>query len=187
MKISDKLLLPRLLILVGGGSFFFAFKDWLILPIAAMIWFKFEYKQLKPSQRKNMLKISLMLGLFLMVFDFVIENLGAVFPTYPGYWVSKNSHFLVLHVPIEVMLTCFFGGAAWTLFVYHKRNDWKFIIFNSVLWSVGGTAGERFLNEIKLMAYGNGWLSLPHAFLAYLATFFLLHYILYKIPVKQKP
>lgn len=183
MKIKDKLLLPRLLILVGGGSFFYMFKDWLILPIVAMIWFKFEYKQLKISQRKNMLKISLMLGLFLMIFDFVIENLGAIF----GYWVSINSHLFVLAVPIEVMLTCFFGGAAWTLFIYQKRDNWKFVNFNSVLWSVGGTAGERFLNKINFMAYGNGWLSLPHAFLAYLATFLLLHYIAYKITVKQKP
>lgn len=182
MKVDDKPFLFRTSILVIGGFFFYVFQDWLILPIVAMIWFLFEYRQLKISKRGNMLKISIILGLFLMIFDFVVENLGAIFE----YWVSMNSHLLVLAVPIEVMLTCFFGGAAWLLFAHPRRDNRKFVIFNSVLWSGGGTAGEWFLNKIRFMAYGNGWLSLPHAFSAYLLTFFILHWLVCKISVEQK-
>lgn len=182
MEINDKPLLFRTLILVIGGFFFYIFRDWLILPIVAIIWFLFEYRQLKISKGENTLKISIILGLFLMIFDFVIENLGAIF----GYWVSINSHLLVLAVPIEVMLTCFFGGAAWLLFTYPRRDNRKFVIFNSVLWSGGGTVGEWFLNNIKFMAYGNGWLSLPHAFSAYLFTFFILHCLVCEISAEQK-
>jgi len=174
MKINNKLFFSRILILVIGGFFFYIFQDWLILPIFAIIWFLFEYKKLKFSKRKNMLKISLIIGVFLMIFDFVIENLGYTY----GFWVSKQSYLFVLYVPIEVMLTCFFGGAAWTLFAYPRFGDRKFVIFNPILWTMGGTVGEWFLNSINFMTYGNGWLSLPHAFLAYLFTFFILHYII---------
>jgi hypothetical protein len=174
---ETKLLFSRILLLVIGGSFFVVVQDWLILPAVASIWLLFEYKLLK-TFRIHFFKV-IQVGIFLMIFDFILENLGYLL----GYWISMQSHLFILYVPIEVMLTCLFGGAAWALFSYPNRGNRNFVIANSVIWSIGGTAGEWFLNLINFMSYGNGWRSLPHAFATYLCTFFILHYLLSKINV----
>ena len=177
MKNANLMILIKSILLVFGGFLFVVIQDWLILPIVAIIWFLVEYWNLEPSKRKKLLIPSFVVGIFLMVFDFIIENLGFVY----GFWESMNSHLFVLYVPIEVMLTCVFGAAAWAIFSYANHKNKFFIILNTIIWSIGGTAGEWFLNLIGFMSYGNGWLSLPHAFISYIITFLILHSILYKI------
>lgn len=172
MKKSIELIF-RILILVLGGIFFVVLQKWFILPIFALIWFLFELGNTK-EKRMKYLKIAISMGIFLMVFDFIFENFGAVY----GYWRTINSSFFVYLVPIEIMLTCIFGGAAWYFFI-SKYNNKFFIITNLIIWSIGGMLGEMFLISINFMNYGNGWLSMPHAFVSYLLTFILLYSINY--------
>lgn len=65
----------------------------------------FEYQK---NTRKN-LEIALTIGVFLMSFDFVFENVGTLLFE---YWGTRGSYLFVLAVPVEVMLACFFGGTA---------------------------------------------------------------------------
>jgi len=160
----------RILLLVFGGLIFFILRNWLILPIFAIIWFLFELEVNKRNMK--LAKISILTGLILMIFDFAFENWGAVY----GYWRTIKSNFFVLFVPIEIIITCIFGGAAWFLFASKNRNN-AFIMINLTLWSIGGMIGEFFLMMIGFMSYGNGWLSLPHAFVSYLFTFVLFYFI----------
>ena len=165
----------RILILILGGSVFFVFRQWFILPVLALIWFLFE---LNIDKVKNMklIKISILIGIILMIFDFVFENWGAAY----GYWRTINSSFFVLAVPIEIMLTCIFGGAAWSLFASKHKGKF-FIAINLILWSLGGMIGEYFLILVGFMNYGNGWLSIPHAFMSYFLTFVLFYFVSFSL------
>jgi hypothetical protein len=172
---SIELFIIRILILILGGAVFFAFKQWFILPVFALIWFLFELNIVKVKNMK-LIKLSILIGIILMIFDFAFENWGAIY----GYWRTINSSFFVLAVPIEIMLTCIFGGAAWTLFVSKYKGKF-FIAINLVLWSIGGMAGEYFLMATGFMNYGNGWLSIPHAFMSYFLTFVLFYFVSFSI------
>jgi hypothetical protein len=163
-------MLTRILLLIFGGTIFFMFYNWLILPIFAMAWFLFESKVV--GRNMKLIKMAILVGIILMLFDFAFENWGAVY----GYWRTINSYFFVLNVPIEIMLTCIFGGAAWFLFISKYKN--KFLVAtNTTLWSIGGMTGEYFLMTVGLMRYGNGWSSIPHAFVSYFLTFVLFFFI----------
>jgi hypothetical protein len=165
----------RILILILGGAIFFAFRQWFILPVFALIWFLFE---LNIDKVKNMklVKLSILIGIILMIFDFAFENWGAIY----GYWRTIDSSFFVLAVPIEIMLTCIFGGAAWFLFASKHKGKF-FIAINLILWSIGGMVGESFLIKIGFMNYGNGWLSMPHAFVSYFLTFVLFYFVSFSL------
>jgi hypothetical protein len=115
--------------------------------------------------------LALATGIFLFVFDFVVENLGAIY----GFWISKNSYLFILAVPIEVILTYIFGGAAWAMMTRFLKWNKKIIIISLILWSIGGTIGEYYLNSVNFMEYGNAWQSIPHALIAYLITFLILY------------
>lgn len=171
MKKDVKDIIMRISILILGGALFIIFQKWFILPIFAVIWFLFELNIIKNKKMKY-LKIAILFGIFLMVFDFAFENWGSIY----GYWRTINSSFFVLAVPIEIMLTCVFGGAAWFLFALKNKNKF-FITINLILWSIGGMLGESFLISKGFMNYGNGWLSIPHAFVSYFLTFILLYFI----------
>lgn len=170
-------------ILFIGGSVFFLSPNWLILPITALAWLMFQVSQpvLQILQNratasdvrefKRKLVSAVLMGLFLAFFDFAVENLGAQF----GFWVSLKSNLFLLAVPIEIFLTCFFGGAALYLLISDFRWSIKKILANSMLWSIGGMVGEFYLNIVGFMRYGNGWTSIPYAVLSYIATWFVLH------------
>ena len=161
--------------------------NWWIIPSISVVLFLFEYRKSTP---KN-LKAALLLGTFLMVFDFVFENVGTlVF----GYWWTEGSSFSILAVPIEVMLTCFFGGTAWALYVlsahtsfiskYRNQSNpslrYSLILLNLLFFGAGGAAAEWSLIERGVMYYAGGWTT-PHAFVAYFATWTMLHVILNKL------
>jgi len=161
--------------------------NWWIIPSISVLLFLFEYRKSTP---KN-LKAALLLGTFLMVFDFVFENVGTlVF----GYWGTTGSSFPILAVPIEVMLTCFFGGTAWALYVlsahtsfiskYRNQSNpslrYSLILLNLLFFGAGGAAAEWSLIQRGAMYYARGWTT-PHAFVAYFATWTMLHVLLNKL------
>jgi len=128
---------------------------------------------------KKIWKYSLYLGLFLMIFDWILENIGALM----GFWVSYGSMLFVSAVPLEVMIACVSVGVAYSVLVPKKWNL-KYIIFCSLIPAVGGTLGEARLQSIGLMTYGNGWTWI-HAFISYFAAWILLSVIWYKILLKR--
>ena len=161
--------------------------NWWIIPSISVILFLFEYRKSTP---KN-LKAALIIGAFLMIFDFVFENVGTlVF----GYWGTTASSFTILAVPIEVMLTCFFGGTAWALYVlsahtsfiskYRNQSNptlrYSLILLNLFFFGAGGAAAEWSLIQRGVMYYAKGWTT-PHAFVDYFATWTLLNILLDKI------
>jgi hypothetical protein len=152
-----------------GGAIFFLYPNWLILPLTAFSWFLLEiYFTADPKMGK--IKHALFLGLFLLIFDFIFENLGGSM----GYWVTKQSHLFVMAVPLEVMITCLFGGASFSILNSSFGWNQKTLLLNLILWSIGGTISEFYLRLVNFMEYGNGWLSFPHAFISYLITFLIL-------------
>ena len=58
-----------------------------------------------------------------MVFDWVVENIGALF----GYWFRSGSAFFVLAVPIGVLIAALLGCYAYALFL-PKKFDIKYLL-----------------------------------------------------------
>lgn len=161
--------------------------NWWIIPSVSFLLFIFEYRK---STRKN-LEVALYIGVFMMVFDFVFENVGTlVF----GYWGTNGSSLFVLAVPVEVMLTCFFGGTAWALYILsahtlfvskyrsHSNRSLRFslILLDLIFFGVGGATAEWCLIQRGVMYYARGWTT-PHAFVAYFATWSMLHIFLNRL------
>jgi len=158
--------------------------NWWIIPSVSFLLFMFEYQK----GTRNSLRIALIIGFFIMSFDFVFENVGTLVL---GYWGTSGSSLFVLAVPIEVMLTCLFGGAAWALYVVsvhaslapklqsHSNSSLRFslILLDLTFFGVGGASAEWCLIQRGFMYYANGWTTL-HAFVAYFATWSMLHVLL---------
>lgn len=174
----------------GLGVFIFPSSipfNWWIIPAVSCILFLFEYRK----ATGNNLKIALFMGVFLMVFDFAFENVGTLVV---GYWGTSDSSLFILAVPIEVMLTCFFGGTAWALYILsvhtlfvskyggHSNKPLRFslILLDLVFFGAGGAAAERSLIQRGVMYYALGWTTL-HAFVAYFATWTIMHTLLNKL------
>lgn len=156
------------LILFVGGALFFFFPNWFFIPLFGLIWFLYTFK-INGNSKK--LKFALATGAFIAIFDFILENAGAQF----GYWVSKKSLFFVLAVPIEIITGAFIAGTAWYLLYDSLKWNRKIVLLSIILWSIGGTAGEYYLNFTGFMSYGNGWLSIPHAFVTYFVAFLVFY------------
>jgi len=143
-----------------------------LLVISALIWFFYEYLQKRSPAELN---IAFELGIFLMLFDFIVENAGAVL----GLWQVVQTTFHVAYVPIEIMALTLIGGAAWAL-----AQPGKFTRINSAIdilfFSAFGALGEYMLIKNNIMHYANGWTSM-HAFLGYFITWSLLHYLRYRV------
>lgn len=157
------------------GVFFWYFPPayarliWWILVACATGWLVIE---LRDHEGKDIGK-AVEVGVFLMVFDFVVENLGGI----AGLWRSYNSTYLVLAVPIEIMLLAFIGGTAWAL--YQPRGfNWLYSFADVGVFALYGTIGEYILGTKGLLIYMGGWTSL-HAFLGYAATWVILHSLVY--------
>lgn len=171
MKNVEKNVLYSFLLLFSGGAIFYFFPNWIILPVTSIAWLLLEVF----LNDKRIPKSAIILGMFLATFDFIVENFGSMY----GFWISKNSSFFILAVPMEIILTCLFGGISYSLLMSTIKWNSKKAFVNLILWSLGGTIGEFYLRTLNFMQYGNGWLSFPHAFLSYFITFIIL-YILIK-------
>jgi hypothetical protein len=116
------------------------------------------------------------LGLFLMVFDWVFENLGAKF----GFWYSKNSSFFIKAVPIEVMIGALSGGIGWALLM-PRTFDPVFVLLISLFVGIAGALGENTLKRIGNMEYGNSWtwkLAVVSYFLVWLMLSFVWYFLI---------
>lgn len=137
----------------------------------ALIWLVYEASKTK---KNKLLKHAFLLGLFLMVFDFVVENAGF----FAGLWTSPQSMFSVISVPIEIMLLTFIGGSAWALHLPTKP-DRTYVTFEVLIFGFFGALGEYLLILNGMMVYTNGWTSL-HAFFGYVVTWIILFGVWYK-------
>jgi hypothetical protein len=114
-----------------------------------------------------------------MSFDWIFENIGALL----DFWYSFGSIFFVMAVPIEVMISAFFGGFAYSLFLPNKWN-FKYILLISLIPTVGGPFGENRLQILGRMKYSGGWTWI-HAVIAYFFTWLLLSFVWYFV-IKRK-
>lgn len=149
------------------------FSFWSILFFLALVWFLIEIK-INWKDKKE-IKKALMMGLFLMIFDFIFENSGF----YLGLWKSSYSLFFVLSVPIEIMGVTLFGGTAWALYLPRKFNK-IYTISDILVFSIFGALGEFILIRNGIMTYLGGWTSL-YAFFSYMLTWIILHTLRYKV------
>lgn len=146
---------------------------WWTLAGLAVAWLALEYALNRKSPR--MLQKAILMGLFLMVFDFIFEGSGTLFEL----WRSSHSVLPVMTVPVEVMLICLFGGAAWYLYLPRKFNL-PHSAADILLFALFGALGEAVLMGNGMMTYYQWWTSY-HAFIAYGITWVILHYVRYKI------
>jgi hypothetical protein len=179
--------LEFVILFFGLGVFFVPSSipfNWWIIPSISVLLFLFEFRK---STLGN-LKAALFTGAFLMVFDFIFENVGTlVF----GYWGTHGSSLFVFAVPIEVMLTCFFGGTAWALYVLSAHNSFVrnhhsisgkslrfyLILLDLVFFGAGGATAEWCLIRRNVMYYAKGWTT-PYAFVAYFTVWTMMHILL---------
>lgn len=146
---------------------------WQILSTLAVLWFLVEIYYEKPDVSR--IKKAFLIGLFLMLFDFLVENSGKVL----GLWEGYQSLQFILFVPIEVVILCFFGGTAWSLYLPKKFNI-DYTVYDIVIFSTFGALGEFILIKNGILAYMNCWTSL-HAAIGYAITWIILHLLNYKI------
>lgn len=144
---------------------------WPVLVLGAVCWFLLERNEAK----KEEIQLAFSIGLFLMFFDFIVENLGGVL----GYWQVTTTLLHVGYVPIEVMLLTLIGGTAWALAQPKNFSFWESAA-DVLLFSIFGAVGEFVLMQNNVMFYANGWTS-AHAFLGYFIMWVILHYLRYSL------
>jgi len=143
-----------------------------VLLVCAASWLAAELKF--DASGKNM-RNALLIGVFLMAFDFAVENLGG----FLGYWRTYESVLPIYFVPLEIMVVCVLGGMAWALYL-PKKFSAVYSAFDILLFSFFGAAGESLIIHSGLMHYSGGWTSV-HAFFGYAVTWILLHFIRYRV------
>jgi len=143
-----------------------------ILVLSSIAWLLYEYSH---GVKQAVLNAASGIGLFLMLFDFIVENVGAFF----GLWQVGTSALFVIFVPIEIMALCLIGGTAWAL-AQPKKFSRMDSVLDIMLFSAFGTLGEFLLIKNGIMTYSGGWTSI-HAFIGYFITWCLLHYLRYKV------
>jgi hypothetical protein len=147
------------------------------LIILAAIWA--VYETAKPY-KKDLRKSAFLLGLFLMIFDFVVENLGY----FGGLWTSPRSAYPVISVPIEIIALTLIGGYAWAMHLPRKFNK-AYFCFEILIFGFFGALGEFLLIKNGMMIYTNGWTSV-YAFLGYVGTWIVLFAVWYKLVRRHK-
>ena len=145
---------------------------YVILIACAVSWLAVE---LKFDVAGKSIRNAFFIGVFLMAFDFAVENIGG----FLGYWKTYGSAFPIYFVPLEIMLVCVLGGTAWALYLPEKFNI-VYSIFDILFFSFFGAAGESLLIQNGLMHYYGGWTSV-HAFFGYAVTWIILHFIRYRV------
>ncbi len=125
-----------------------------------------------PQRKKRVdVKQFAALGLFLALFDFVVETAGGLL----GFWSSSGSVLALGFVPIEVFFIAFAAGVAYRI-VFSPTFSLAFGVASSLLIAVVGVGIESVLLGEGLLHYANGWTSW-HALVAYFATFLVMHVI----------
>ena len=171
-------LIIKVLVFSAIGLFFWlltpntGFITYAILVGAAFVWLLYETSQ---KDKRLMIKQALLLGLLLMIFDFVIENVGF----FAGLWTSPRSIFSIMAVPIEIMVLTFIGGYAWGMHLPLKF-DKLYMLFEILIFGFFGALGEYLLILNGMMVYKNGWTSI-NAFFGYAITWIILFYVWYKV------
>jgi len=143
-----------------------------ILVLGAIIWLIYETAQKK---NRHLIKHGILMGIFLMIFDFIVENIGF----FAGLWTSPQSLYSVISVPIEIMALTLIGGTAWAIHLPQKF-DKAYVIFESLIFGFFGALGEYLLILNSMMVYTNGWTS-AHAFFGYIITWLILFWVWYKV------
>jgi len=148
-----------------------------ILVFTAFLWFVYETRK---EKKRPIIKYAILLGLFLMVFDFMVENAGF----FARFWTSPNSLFPVIAVPIEIMVLTFIGGYSWAMHLPLKFEK-IYMLFEVLIFGFFGALGEYLLILNGMMIYTSGWTSI-HAFLGYTITWIILFGVWYKVIRKMK-
>ena len=149
------------------------YRPYEILVGTAVLWIGFEllFRNKDPAKPGRALK----LGVFLMVFDWIVENAGAIM----GLWTTHNSVFPVGAVPIEIMARTVIGGSAWAI-TLPKKPTKQFLALEVLLFGVYGALGEYMLGLNGVMRYYGGWAPI-HAFFGYVITWIILLALWYKV------
>lgn len=146
---------------------------WIFLLLTAIgIWgtvYLVARDSIPKAKMKSILPRALKLGLFLLIFDFIFENLGLIL----GYWYTSGSILQLGAVPVEVMGIAFCAGFTYAI-LFQKKFDWQLGFFSSVWIAAAGTAIEAILVSSEVLTYTSGWTSL-HAFVAYWFAFMIMH------------
>ncbi|MEM3369712.1 MAG: hypothetical protein QXE90_02565 [Candidatus Micrarchaeia archaeon] len=146
---------------------------WVFLLFTAIGMWGTVYYLVKDKTPKSKLKElnsrAIKLGIFLLVFDFIFENLGLLL----GYWYTSGSILQLGAVPIEVMGIAFCAGFTYAV-LFPRKFDTKLGFFSSVWIAAAGTAIEAILVSQGVLMYTGGWTSL-HAFVSYFAAFMIMH------------
>jgi len=137
---------------------------------------KEEQKEKKKEKKRVELKLFAVMGLFLAVFDFVVETTGGLL----GLWTTTGSVFALGFVPVEVFFIAFAAGVAYRI-VFPREFLLAFGVASSLLIAVVGTGIESLLLDAGLLHYAGGWTSW-HALAAYFATFFVMHIVNSRLP-----
>jgi len=148
-----------------------------VLVLSAAVWLLYEYFQ---GPKMGELSSAAFIGLFLMIFDFIVQNAGAAL----GLWQVTETALHVMYVPIEIMLLTLIGGTAWAL-AQPKRFGLIDSALDIALFSVFGMVGEFMLIRNGVMLYSGGWTS-AYAFAGYLATWCALTWLRYRIPADAR-
>lgn len=151
---------------------YYATPGYVILPAlvaSAVVWLAIECRLNNCDRR--LMKAAVLMGLFLMLFDFAVENLGGYF----NLWQVKLTVLHVGYVPIEIMLVCLIGGAAWAL-AQPKKFHWINTAADIALFSIFGALGEFLLIRNGIMFYYPPWTSVL-AVIGYFITWVLLHIV----------
>ncbi len=144
---------------------------WLFLLAAAVGILALMIAFPKKGKKRVDVKPFVAMGLFLAVFDFIVETAGGAL----GFWTTSGSVFPIGFVPIEVFFIAFAAGVAYRI-VFPPKFSLKFGIASSLLIAVVGTGIESLLLSAGLLHYAGGWTSW-HALVAYFLTFLMLHYV----------
>ena len=177
-----KLIVKTIVFLIIGLFFWFLTPNAGLITYAtlitlALLWLIYEIVKKK---EKPIIKQALLLGLFLMVFDFIVENIGF----FAGFWTSPQSIFPVISVPIEIMILTLIGGSAWSMHLPLKPSK-LFMAFEVLIFAFFGALGEYLFILNNMMIYKDGWMSI-HAFISYLVTWIILFAVWYRIIRKIK-
>lgn len=166
-------LIPLLVYFVFLGLLFYYANvgqwAWNILVVSALGWFIIEARG-NSKKLGNAMKV----GAFLLIFDFIIENLGWI----SGLWHTISA-WHVGTVPLQVMGIAFFGGTAWAIHMPKKFNM-KTVALNCLVFGFFGALGEWLLIKQGLFVYTLWWTSI-WAFVAYFLTWVILIFVRYRI------
>lgn len=114
--------------------------------------------------RKN--QSALLSGIYLVLLDFVIERINAIFG--PLWLAEKSVYLLQVGQPVEVPVIALFGGTFLCNLLPRERR----IIFISVLFGLGGAIAEYTLTVMGLLKWLNYW-----GFIHVVVMYFIIGYI----------